>query len=313
MENRKTGGVNLILYGAPYTGKSYHLNQRYKDSSQITRIYFQSNYTASNFIGFIKPTSFFPLEDEDLEYSFWSRNLNQDLDLKGDHLKEMDYEFYPRHFTKVLVEAWLNPDQMYTFIIENINTANIPAVFGEMFELFERKENGEGKNAIVPSWGLKKYLLSIPAMKEYIKDGLKIPSNLNVVATMTSNAKKAAELDALLKGQWTFEHFPISVEDIPHKNQCIRYNQREIPWGNFVLALNEKLKKYPIGEDKWIGPYVLTPNEVRIGNEYALSWPLFCLWDNMAPFRSSFFHLAVKDRFDLVLLFSQLDVFKLFE
>ena len=107
-------GCNVLLYGVPGSGKSWTIEHEYcKPGSIAERLVFHPDYTYSDFIGQILPAV---AEDG-----------------------QVSYKFTPGPFTNILREAYNNPGKEYILIIEEINRGNAPAIFGEVFQLLDRK------------------------------------------------------------------------------------------------------------------------------------------------------------------------------
>ncbi|MBM7615608.1 5-methylcytosine-specific restriction endonuclease subunit McrB [Alkaliphilus hydrothermalis] len=98
---RKTGGINEIVYGAPGTGKSRYLEDRYGKAPLTRRVVFHSEYSYFDFIGVYKPVPVYKETDKVF------KTIDGQLMDKGEPY--IDYKFVPRPFIKVLVEAWLDP------------------------------------------------------------------------------------------------------------------------------------------------------------------------------------------------------------
>ena len=81
-------------------------------------VVFHPDYTYSDFVGQILPR------------------------VVDDKLK---YVFEPGPFTKMLKKAYDDPDNMYFLVIEEINRGNAPAIFGDIFQLLDRNDDGSGK------------------------------------------------------------------------------------------------------------------------------------------------------------------------
>lgn len=77
------------------------------------RLVFHPDYTYSDFIGQILP------------------NVDED--------GQVSYKFTPGSFTNILHDAYKNPEKEYILIIGEINRGNAPAIFGEVFQLPDRK------------------------------------------------------------------------------------------------------------------------------------------------------------------------------
>lgn len=109
-----TTGCNVLLYGVPGSGKSYTIEHEYcKPGSQVERLVFHPDYTYSDFIGQILPA----------------------VDDNG----QVSYKFTAGPFTNILRESYNHPTTEYILIIEEINRGNAPAIFGEVFQLLDRK------------------------------------------------------------------------------------------------------------------------------------------------------------------------------
>ena len=112
-QNRIAEGTNILLYGVPGSGKSWTIEHEYcKPGSIVERLVFHPDYTNGDFVGQI-----LPVVDEE---------------------KQVTYEFTPGPFTRILRDAYINPDKEYVLIIEEINRGNAPAIFGEIFQLLDR-------------------------------------------------------------------------------------------------------------------------------------------------------------------------------
>ena len=59
---------------------------------------------------------------------------------------------------RTYVKALNNPEERFLLLIEEINRANVAAVFGDVFQLLDRK-NGVSEYPIATSEDIKKYLL----------------------------------------------------------------------------------------------------------------------------------------------------------
>ena len=111
---RLTTGCNVLLYGVPGSGKSYTIEHEYcRPTSRVERLVFHPDYTYSDFIGQILPA----------------------VDENG----QVSYKFTAGPFTNILKESYKNPATEYILIIEEINRGNAPAIFGEVFQLLDRK------------------------------------------------------------------------------------------------------------------------------------------------------------------------------
>ena len=241
-----------IFFGAPGTGKSYRLNEEATlyFGDNFKRVTFHSNYMYSNFVGQYKP---YPAEDNP---------------------EKITYKFVPGVLTKQIVEALKNPDQNYLVIIEEINRANVAAVFGDLFQLPDRTCDGESEYSIAITKELQDYLkneafadgLLSAEIQNNLKDFSEIylPHNLYIWATMNSADQGVMPMDTAFKRRWEFTY--LGVNDAANNNieafntYVFEVNGEEYNWDIYRRAINDRLSKLNIPEDKLLGPYFLSKN-----------------------------------------------------
>lgn len=165
---------NILFYGVPGCGKSYSVEQRYE--SQVTnnqckvRVVFHPDYTYSDFVGQVMPV------------------LEKVTKSDGTEEEKLQYKFVPGPFTRILEVAYANHQEKCLLIIEELNRGNAPAIFGEIFQLLDRNDDGSSKYAIYNS----------DIANEVHKDKLcpiKLPSNLTIVATMNTSDQNVFTMD----------------------------------------------------------------------------------------------------------------------
>lgn len=285
------GAYNLILYGAPGTGKSFELEK--KSSGCITRVVFHSEYTYYDFVGSYKPV---PIYTEET-----STFIEADRTPIESGQPYIDYQFVPGPFAIALKDALIKRDEMHTLIIEELNRANAAAVFGDIFQLLDRKKDGESEYRIIPTRELYNYLKrNVPTLGTDIY----IPSNLNIFATMNSADQGVFVMDSAFKRRWNFEYMPIKLSGIEHENELVYYFGGKIPWKIFVESINNRLADIKINEDKHIGPYFMKQGEPsdrhKIGSKL-----LVYLWDDVVRHcRSQFFLAELKTFAQLVMAYN---------
>lgn len=267
---RREGGKNLIVYGAPGTGKSRMLEDEFGKAPLTRRVVFHPEYSYFDFIGTYKPV---PVYDHD------NREL---FTVDGQKISSgtpyIDYQFVPGPFTQVLVEAWLDPANMHTLLIEELNRANAASVFGEVFQLLDRNSDGSSEYLFEPSRELREYL-NHAGIEPFIRDGVGLPSNMNIVATMNSADQGVNIIDSAFKRRWNFKYLRIDIDNAVHKDAELRYAGQIITWGTFITAVNDKLKHLRVNEDRLIGPYFIKPSELH--NKSAIDKLLLYLWDDV--------------------------------
>lgn len=215
-----------------------HPNQNIisNENSRLERVTFHPNYSYAQFVGTYKPVT-----------------------KKIDEKEEIAYEYVPGPFMRIYTAAKQNPSQNFLLIIEEINRANVAAVFGDVFQLLDRDGRGNSEFPIAASEDIKKYL----EHAGIFETELSIPSNMYIWATMNSADQGVMPMDAAFKRRWNFEY--IGIDD----NQNDEYeiplpNNEKIRWNTLRKAINDKLKQIPgVNEDKLLGPYFISKNTLE--------------------------------------------------
>ncbi|MBR0473283.1 MAG: AAA family ATPase [Methanosphaera sp.] len=214
---------NVIYFGAPGTGKSYNLN-RDKDSllksyeDNYERVTFHPDYSYANFVGTYKPVP----EGSDITY-----------------------RYVPGPFMRILKKALDKPSQPFILIIEEINRANVAAVFGDVFQILDR-ENNVSVYPIDATEDMKTYLN---------RDKIILPQNLFIWATMNSADQGVFPMDTAFKRRWDFKYFSINHNEDLIEDTYSVINEKSISWNDLRKAINDELLSYKINEDKLIGPF----------------------------------------------------------
>lgn len=131
---------NLILYGAPGTGKSHELKTRIASlaPAEHKRVTFYSDYSYSQFVGGYKPVAVY-VSSGSATPVIKDRAAN---DLHRPGHPTVEYTFVPGPLLEMFVKAKDNPSQKYLLIIEELNRADAAAVFGDFFQLLDRGRDG---------------------------------------------------------------------------------------------------------------------------------------------------------------------------
>lgn len=250
---------NMIYFGAPGTGKSYNLNKNketllYPYENNYERVTFHPDYTYGNFVGTYKPT---------VKNNGKSDSINDG---------EITYKYAPGPFMRILVKALKNPSQPFLLIIEEINRANVAAVFGDVFQLLDR-ENNISEYPIAVSEDMQNYLkeeLKISEIPDNMKCFLKkhwvnmlgenfdkiiIPANMFIWATMNSADQGVFPMDTAFKRRWDFNYLGINDGVKIIENLKFELYGKKFLWNDLRTAINKKLLSYGINEDKLIGPF----------------------------------------------------------
>lgn len=240
---------NLIVVGAPGTGKSYILNEEKNkilasSTNNYERISFHPEYTYSQFVGTYKPKS------------------NAGI---------ITYEYVPGPFMRVLVEAYNNPDERHLLLIEEINRSNVAAVFGEVFQLLDRSSTGESVYPIKTSEDMREYLKSALVGSSVNVDEIIIPENMYIWATMNGADQGVLPMDTAFKRRWDFVR--IGIDENADYNIEVNIHGETQKWNDIRVAINSKLLDCNVNEDKLLGPYFLSKSLLDRANSYAAKNP----------------------------------------
>ncbi|GGC76218.1 hypothetical protein GCM10011387_32500 [Pedobacter quisquiliarum] len=253
---------NKIIYGAPGTGKSFELQKQADNAGFIRdntiRITFHSSYSYQQFVGTYRPVPIYKQGDQQNDKLFKADKVTE---LIGNDNKEplIDYAFTEGPLLKQLINAKINPGSNYLVIIEEINRAPVASVFGDIFQLLDRNNQGESEYEITFNNDILNYLKSQGIDEEKIK----LPSNLFIWATMNSADQGVMPLDAAFKRRWSFEYLPLDKQSAIVEDRTVIFQQKAYNWNKFRFFINNKLKLLGIAEDKMIGPFFMNTKELE--------------------------------------------------
>lgn len=173
------------------------------------------------------------------------------------------YEYVPGPFMRVYVKALKNPSKPHVLVIEEINRANVAAVFGDIFQLLDRNDEGASVYPIQASEDIKQYLAKELGGNPEAYKTLCIPKNMYILATMNSADQGVFPMDTAFKRRWDFTYLDIDhgEEQIAGKYVQLSESQK-IEWNKLRKAINQFLIEEKINEDKLLGPYFLSKNIV---------------------------------------------------
>ena len=270
--DRLKGAYNVLLYGVPGVGKSHEIKEKYcSDEALIQRVVFHPDYSYSDFVGQILPR---------VE--------------RSDDGEKLRYVFVPGPFSKILKKAWHDPYNHYYLIIEEVNRGNAPAIFGEIFQLLDRKD----ENNYPEAYGESEYGISNYEIAEYAFGNpdvmIKIPSNLYIIATMNTSDQNVFTLDTAFQRRWTLHHMENNISEAVHANELVE--NTHITWGAFASTVNEIIlemsENTPGSADKRLGAYFVKIQELSrdVFPEKVLKylWDDAFKYDREAIFNSSF-------------------------
>ena len=169
------------------------------------------------------------------------------------------YAFTPQVFTNAYVRAWEHPNEKVYLVIEEINRGNCAQIFGDLFQLLDRKEDGTSCYPIRADKDLADYLqhaLSVDAKRGIEEGNLCLPSNLHIIATMNTSDQSLFPMDSAFKRRWDWEYIPINYSDEVKSGQfVITINDKNYKWVTFLKAVNRHIRDLTHSEDKQMGNF----------------------------------------------------------
>ena len=291
--------LQQIFFGAPGTGKSYEINELTNGGSVI-RTTFHPDSDYSTFVGAYKPVM-----EETPVYGAQGVEVAKE--------KRITYSYVKQAFLKAYLGAW----QKYAkggetaepqfLVIEEINRGNCAQIFGDLFQLLDRSDNGfstypieadsdlqnEIKKAFAEGgeYAIENGLDLDDAMDGYtsnygetlsddIKNGrvLLLPNNFYIWATMNTSDQSLFPIDSAFKRRWDWRYVKITDAGKAWKIKC---GTEYCDWWTFVEEINKKIAKETSSDDKKLGYFFCKAKDGVITADKFVSKVLFYLWNDV--------------------------------
>jgi len=305
--------IQKILFGSPGTGKSYKIDKEIipyelgidvsETPENVIKTVFHPEYTNGDFIGKLMPIT---------------------------RAGKVEYNYFEGHFLRALAQSYKNIIKVYdkqgeriegkevenvVLIIDEINRGNSSAIFGSVFQLLDRDDDGWSSYYIsineiafikileligvtfsydqhgqIDEYKLKPHdgVKKLETLQEKLKfldfnlvnKTIRIPDNLSIISTMNTSDSSIYYMDSAFKRRWEWEFI-----DIDSKTICAEGNafKSRTEWELFVTKLNEFIKSNHKSirgiEDKQVGYYFIKDNEIK--NSCVQNKLMFFLWDSV--------------------------------
>ena len=274
--NTEKKPLQQIFYGAPGTGKSHKIkdDEMVKSSDKnnlVFRTTFHPDSDYSTFVGAYKPTM---------------KPVAENYKAVAGKDEEITYEFIPQAFLQAYIAAWNNPKEKVFLIIEEINRGNCAQIFGDLFQLLDRDDEGCSEYPIKADSDLTKFLneKDVLVNKDGIKDGkLRLPKNLYIWATMNTSDQSLFPIDSAFKRRWDWVYTPIAQGKDKNGN-LLKWQiegLRENSWWTFVQGINEVIDTTTHSEDKKLGFFFCKAQNNEIKKETFVNKVVFYLWNDV--------------------------------
>lgn len=236
--------LQIMLYGAPGTGKSYSISSKIRqsypgfnecdDNPYVFRTTIYRDYSYFDFIGNIMPVT----KDG-----------------------KISYEFVPGIFTSALFAALRNQDSgidVY-LILEEMSRGDIASIFGDIFQLLDRDDTGKSMYGI-NNKSIYEYLILNRALKPGYK--IVIPKNLHIIGTVNTSDQNVNVIDTAFKRRFDFKY--VGVEPKSNNNGYVNNfsinftSDNQYEWVKLYQAINHVIiNDLGLAEDKQLGPFFL--------------------------------------------------------
>lgn len=295
--------LQQIFYGAPGTGKSHAINEL-TAGKDVIRTTFHPDTDYSTFVGAYKPTTkSVPV------ITVIGTEAVPVRDKNGKEMMEdkIVYEYVSQAFLQAYVAAWRKYCDVQEgeepvdefLVIEEINRGNCAQIFGDLFQLLDRGDEGFSEYPIKADSDMKKLLeKEFQGLKIKNKEGINalfkgdkdivaqvlagdillLPNNLYIWATMNTSDQSLFPIDSAFKRRWDWHYVPISDAG---KKWMIEVNGAQYDWWKFLEAINDKVYHATYSEDKKMGYFFCKANDCVISAEKFVSKVIFYLWNDV--------------------------------
>lgn len=269
--------IQKIFFGCPGTGKSHKISNDIDGGIVKTELGIDKNDHPENLI----KTVFHP------EYTYGDFMGKLMPQTKSDG--NVYYQFYEGHFLKALAQAYKNiiaakeeeRPQNVALVIDEINRGNSSAIFGTVFQLLDRNQDGNSAYGIdisnlefrklVELIGFKleekaedRYLYGKATRGKFLDEyqnifskigiqvqeskvvgsSIRIPYNLSIFGTMNTSDNSIYFMDNAFKRRWEWEYVDWNQDDDKKVNNVtlVNYGNGGLKWKNLVEKFNLFIK-----------------------------------------------------------------------
>ena len=264
---KRSDTIQEIRFGAPGTGKSYSIKNiirksypEYKENDSnpfVLRTTIHGEYSHFDFVGNVMPIS---------------KN------------GVVGYEFTEGIFTTALIRAMLYKGNDVYLIIEEMSRGDIASIFGDIFQLLDRNEQG------VSEYRIDNSLISDELVKNGAKskgdDKIYLPSNLHIIGTVNTSDQNVNVLDTAFKRRFSFIYESVKPSydgtGTILNSETFTLGGKLFEWNQFYLAINKFIvSDLGLSEDKQLGQFFVKFNEGVDVNETIKNKVLHYLWEDV--------------------------------
>lgn len=301
---KKREALQVIYYGAPGTGKSWAINNLLE--KEITyRTTFHPDTDYATFVGCYKPS----MDNNNIIYCFtpqifliaylrawYEYYLWDEEQQKQSTQNNKEKDSGPENENKNKKKT--HGAKSVYLIIEEINRGNCAQVFGDIFQLLDRNEDGYSSYPIIPDQDIVKFIKDscstntkfFDRYKELIREitkkqddeareqtpdnkefnglfsetdqiKLAFPPNFHIWATMNTSDQSLYPMDSAFKRRWEWEYVKINTQHEDIKNMNLVVDIQIFSWPQVIERINEIIKNMLHSADKQIGEFFIKCRE----------------------------------------------------
>ena len=270
VRNMWSGGIdfeskNIILYGAPGTGKTYQTKQTIEarklieENHEYKIVQFHPSYSYEDFMDGVKPVGI--------------ENGAMKFELKNGVFKQMCIDAFKD------LEKNKEKAKKYYFVADEINRAELSRVFGELLLCLEEDkrlrlgEDGKPQGMLVKTansslWDNEKHAVYVD--KETGEGYFGVPENLYFIGTMNDIDKSIDSFDMALRRRFVWKRYRCDY-DVIAKHFDKTSEDRLEPYIEFCKDINEHITSekglglddsYELGHSYFLKPKKLTKIEI---------------------------------------------------
>lgn len=241
-----------IYYGPPGTGKSRRVKQLLQGTvldKHIFRTTFHPDYTYEDFVGSYRPVT---VEET------------------------IHYKFVAGVFLKAYVKS-RSTSLPVVLVIDELSRGNCSAIFGDMFQLLDRKpDTGMSEYEVTTSEDIERYLASEGIVNP---ERIQLPRNLYIFATMNTSDQSIFPMDSAFKRRWEWEYVPVDPADA--QKQQLNLCGSSYSWAYFIQHVNENIYSITESEDKQLGNRFVNAKGGVIDQDSFIGKVMFYLWNDV--------------------------------
>ena len=216
------------------------------------------------------------------------------------------YEFVEQAFLQAYIKVWKQYAKAAAegkeaedvfLVIEEINRGNCAQIFGDLFQLLDRGDDGFSEYPINADKDLHRQLAKAFEKMEYLKapalcgmtaeevavkvrkgEILLLPNNLYIWATMNTSDQSLFPIDSAFKRRWDWVYMPITDAK---KNYVIEIDNDQYDWWSFLTVINAIIESTTRSEDKKLGYFFAKAKDNKITADTFVGKIIFYLWNDV--------------------------------